>query len=546
MQTLPDALVARLFSDLPLQLTLRVSWTIRKIMLCSVSRLSVRVPSANTLDEARAFLQLFAGPVEGLSFAFTGPGNRAPEVPLILSLPWSESIVKLDLSGICFVTRDLRGFRQCLSALPLLHDLRLQGCRLASRGSVQMQQALCTHRSVRLLDLSRNGILNTGMEALALLLQQCPVRVLDVSENRFSYDAVDTLKEGLVKGSTVQTLLLSNNKFGKRSGLLLAEDILPAMPLTMLLLDGNMLCDEALSALLSALPVTIRVLSLAENRGTFALGDFLSLFLRKPGSDLEVLCCAWNRLEDMGTHRLAEGLSRGESRSLVELDVRSNFITDIGLTLLMDALVEFNALRVLRLGGNKTRGSFWEGALACQRQWQRLTVLDLGWMDMRCAGATELAPALATCTALQTLDLSGNCIGPQGIKALADAFFALTALEHLALRGNNLGPTGGSELASGLEPCRRLQTLSVPWCMLADAGVVSLSVLLPVCRSLREIDLSWNQVREAGAHSLRLGLACCRPPPRVALEGNEHMGGEGRRLCIEFPDRICMRREHAC
>ena len=107
-----------------------------------------------------------------------------------------------------------------------------------------------------------------------------------------------------------------------------------------------------------------------------------------------------------------------------------------------------------------------------------LRILHLVDANLDAAGAIAISSSLKHCTALTTLNLSGNQIGKEGAQALASGFQYWPNLQEVNLDGKgrskttyctNIGLDGAKVLAEKLRLCRRLSKLSLRYNVITDA-----------------------------------------------------------------------------
>ncbi|CAG9462354.1 unnamed protein product [Pedinophyceae sp. YPF-701] len=115
---------------------------------------------------------------------------------------------------------------------------------------------------------------------------------------------------------------------------------------------------------------------------------------------------------------------------------------------------------------------------------RRLVVLDLRWCWITDLGAVTISRGLVAAmgargSALRSLDLSGNIIGPTGAGAVADVLRACgESLHEFSISHNKIG----------------------------DAGVEAVVDALPGCPNMRVLDMDVNRIGDRGIKSLGRGL----------------------------------------
>ncbi|EQC42539.1 hypothetical protein SDRG_00270 [Saprolegnia diclina VS20] len=131
--------------------------------------------------------------------------------------------------------------------------------------------------------------------------------------------------------------------------------------------------------------------------------------------------------------------------------------------------------------------------------------LALSKNGLRSDAVRDLMTVLPT-TAISSLDLSENAIGPVGIQAIATELTSnVSKLVHLNLAGNHLMDRHVLPLVSKLdETC--LMSLDLSYNKLGHGAIVPLGRTLMRTRVLKRLNLRWNNVHGLGLDSLADGL----------------------------------------
>ncbi|KDO22121.1 hypothetical protein SPRG_10940 [Saprolegnia parasitica CBS 223.65] len=131
--------------------------------------------------------------------------------------------------------------------------------------------------------------------------------------------------------------------------------------------------------------------------------------------------------------------------------------------------------------------------------------LALAKNGLRSDAVRDLMTALPT-TAISSLDLSENDIGPVGIQAITTELTSnVSKLVHLNLAGNHLMDRHVVPLVSKLdETC--LVSLDLSYNKLGHGAIVPLGRTLMRTRVLKRLNLRWNNVQGLGLDSLADGL----------------------------------------
>ncbi|OQR94437.1 hypothetical protein ACHHYP_01292 [Achlya hypogyna] len=125
--------------------------------------------------------------------------------------------------------------------------------------------------------------------------------------------------------------------------------------------------------------------------------------------------------------------------------------------------------------------------------------------SLRSDAIKDLVTVLPT-TAIASLDISENAVGPVGVQCLAVALLSgVSKLVHLNLAGNHLMDRHVLPLVAKLdETC--LESLDLSYNELGNGAIVPLGRALVRTRLLRQLNLRWNNVHGLGLDSLADGL----------------------------------------
>ena len=187
-------------------------------------------------------------------------------------------------------------------------------------------------------------------------------------------------------------------------------------------------------------------------------------------------------------------------------EIRIYFESRTSIPAFSQALAVNTSLTTLNLSGNCIGP---EGATSLSQALAlntSLTTLDLSVNGIRPEGATLLFRALAVNTSLTTLNLSGNSIGAEDATSLSQALAVNTSLTTLDLSDNGIRPEGATSLSQVLALNTSLTTLNLSVNGIRPEGATSLSQALAVTTSLTTLNLSRNSIGAEGATSLSQAL----------------------------------------
>lgn len=314
----------------------------------------------------------------------------------------------------------------------------ISGCHLGEDNLLQLAQLMVKHPSVNSVFISHCtsspqgiagflGALGERAEPLELRWTCC---ALDAS-------AVQVLATAVQKHPTLQSLDLSCDNLGAGEADMLARALERNPAVTSLNLEGNAVGDDGAKSLADALVINtcLEHLNLKDTNigpmGTAAISEALA-FKKHGLQHLSLHACP---IGDQGAAAVAEMLLTNSA--LESLDLRNTGIGPTGTRLLSRGLC---------------KGP--EGGCS-------LATLDLRGNDMRDAGASAVADALATNDRLLQLFLGWNGIGPEGARSIARALTGNTTLRRLGIEANLLGAEGAEAIFTSLEINATLRSLDM-------------------------------------------------------------------------------------
>lgn len=163
------------------------------------------------------------------------------------------------------------------------------------------------------------------------------------------------------------------------------------------------------------------------------------------------------------------------SQTLTAMKLSNKFIDDKGAIAIAEALSHENTLKILKCDGNKIG---FMGAIAIRDMLlinNVLENLDISYNQIEHAGIKEIANALKNNVTLKKLNLAGNYmtsrrevleikneeIGKESALSIKEMLCENTALTTLNLAGNSIGPVGIRAIMNGLEMNKTLLNLNL-------------------------------------------------------------------------------------
>ncbi|RIB12627.1 hypothetical protein C2G38_2100452 [Gigaspora rosea] len=279
----------------------------------------------------------------------------------------------------------------------------------------------------------------------------------------------------LSNNTTLVSLHLSNNQFGKLAGKTLAPILLKNKTLTSLNFSNNRreLTIKGVEAFAYALSenTTLRSLTLSNDSLTREGGIILANALFK--------------------NKALKSLDLGRKYPFVNDYVCLNKIRMEGATKLASALRENKALTSLNLSGNRRKlGDF-------LRESSTLTTLDLSFNQYELEGRKALLHALGVNNSLTFLNLAGNGFYGHDGRTLAQSLITNVTLIALDISKNRFGAFddayGGQLLADALCVNNTLRWINISNNSLGKNGGYVFIKTLGKNNALTHLDLSYNQ-----------------------------------------------------
>ncbi len=114
----------------------------------------------------------------------------------------------------------------------------------------------------------------------------------------------------------------------------------------------------------------------------------------------------------------------------------------------------------------------------------------------------ELRKLLQAGETIQTLDLSGQCLGAEGTSALADA--RLPWLQQLSVSRTRLGPAGAQKLAQLISRTHRMSSLRIMFNLIGNEGASALgnAIRVSCIKTLEELNITGCELDSAGVIAL--------------------------------------------
>ncbi|EDV23965.1 Leucine-rich repeat-containing protein 34 [Trichoplax sp. H2] len=265
---------------------------------------------------------------------------------------------------------------------------------------------------VATLNLAYNNISDEGAKCIGKLLENHPLRLLNLSYCDIGPAGGEYIAKGIQMTETLTVLDLSGNKLKSKGVLAIAGALQVNLSVKELYLANTDMKTECVVAIATVLRQNniVQILNIdrpllfsQQEETTVHIANML-----KVNSSLRKLHLSKHDIRDFGAERLVEALIY--NTALEELDLSCNRITRDGAGHISKLLLQNTPLKHLNLDFNRIESD----------------------------GAIHLSRVLSFNTHLQSLHIASNCISGSGLCAIADSLSKNQTLMGLYVWGNNL------------------------------------------------------------------------------------------------------------
>lgn len=411
--------------------------------------------------------------------------------------------------------------------------------RMVPRGRIMVLAAVSKRMQALLKQMQLRTKLTfrarDGVVAMPAVLEHCAVTGLDLRQMRLGVAEAHVLRETLRRCRHLSSLVLSLHGADAAGVAVLAPVVARCKKLVRFALsDARGVVGSAPAHVAAAAAPDqqervelTRLLTKAATRSLHLAHLNLSGMLVGPGA-LRAAAGCLSRLSGLRT-----------------LDVSKNFAGDEGVGLLAFALRRCTGLASLNLRDSAMLGCGLRGLAAFSRlshldvscnsispdglralghcfagmpDMQRLHVSDT--VQLRKNEVDALLPALASCSALQVLDLGRNFISAASANALMRTLVACTRLTSLNVEDNFLDESSVRTLMRSVARHCALTRLEISGNFIADCGVAHLARSAARLSSLKDLFLDHSAITSTGVAHVRAMLAACPGLECLSISSN--------------------------
>ncbi len=274
-------------------------------------------------------------------------------------------------------------------------------------------------------------------------------------------------KEGVLGCKALTYLSLANNKITDVGAMQLAGSLSKTSLLT-LELYHNKLKDKGIAAMCGFLRGNTALIYLGLKKNGITDAGIKQL-AGAVSEKLQVLDLARNKFGDAGAGDLAGMLE--SNKALRSLDLEQNMITSAGGKKIFLALKGNKTLRTLVMSYNKLDGTMGDALFAVLSENSSLETLGLRYNKLGEDGGRKLGDALKANNGLTSLDISGNSMGDAAGESIAGAMAAGHGkkLTLLNIGFNNIKKDVVHKLVEAVAKNEALKTLDLSGLQISEA-----------------------------------------------------------------------------
>ena len=353
-----------------------------------------------------------------------------------------------------------------------LQNLDISCNTLSDKGATAICECLKINRSLQVLGISENNITSIGATNVAkLMLVNTTLRKLDISRNWITSEALLLLLKAIKDKGVLQFLNITHNNVTKSEFIKLQE------------------CIKHMSAQVK--------LSWNEIELDSEL-QFTSICEATNSNDDEIDKWPFRKISNQDARMEFLSNCLKENDTLFDLDLRNNGITDIGATLIAQAIEINKTLKILSMSHNKLSDDGVTAICTYLKNNNTLQQLDLSENEISGRGANEIGHLIKKNASLLVLDISCMCICNDGITIIAQCLKNNRSLQELNISLNKITSIGAKKIAEILRENTTLQKLNIAGNKISDDGAAAVSKSLENNCCLQELYMSETDVSSEG------------------------------------------------
>jgi Ran GTPase-activating protein (RanGAP) involved in mRNA processing and transport len=298
-----------------------------------------------------------------------------------------------------------------------LKELHLNGTNLSPEACGMLQQGLAKNQSIEKFEFSYNNSLKT--------------------------ESLSELFKGIKSNKYITTLFLCDNGLRVEGAKCLADLIKFNQKIHTLYIEKNELQDEGIKDIAEALTYnnTLHTINLSDNRIThIGLNDLYECFNNASDGCNTSIRKIFLKMNTFNTSESTQAIGKilRSNRTILELDLSNNAITDQLITPIAEALIINNTLQSFIFESNALGGGGCRILCEGLKRNRTLKNVNLRNNSLGHEGARSLADMLLINRTLETLNLQANLLDEHSVGLIADKLNYNNVIKLIILSNNQL------------------------------------------------------------------------------------------------------------
>ena len=477
----------------------------------------------------------------------------------------NKALQKLDWSNNMLADNGAAYISDGLKKNNTLLELSISHNNITNQGTEYITEAIKVNVTLKKLDLSYNILEDDGATVLSNSLNLCNFLVeLDISHNAITNLGIIEIAKAIQVNSTLQNIDISKNYISTEGLLYFMEAVKNNCTIQVVNIAYNNVTwsgftkiKECIDNLRYSLQITASWNELTRKYKnkylltkiftTCAPDDIKEDVWSWPSKDrdkLLIICFSEALKEDSRIIKLdLVGKVNNEevkiikeafkvNKTLQELDIFYNNISDDGAAAISDALKSNNSLQMLDMSNNNITS---EGAkliaeaIAVNKTLQKLEIIKNNISD---DGAAAISDVLKSNNLLQMLKMSDNKITSEGAKFIAEAIKVNKALKELNINENTISDNGAAAISDALKSNNSLQMLKMSDNNITSKGAKFIAEAIKVNKALQKLDINTNNISDDGLAAISDALKSNNSLQILDMSHNK-ITSEGAKLIAE-------------
>ncbi|XP_065896352.1 protein NLRC5-like [Dysidea avara] len=383
-----------------------------------------------------------------------------------------------------------------------LEELHLSCTSLHSAGIIDVMKGLKNISTLRVFDISKNGISDEAADIIASALSHNNLlEELDLSCNSLQARSIRIIINGIKEVSTLKRFNVSNINVTDQVADIIASVLSHNFLLEELDLSNNKLQAIGTRVIMNGIKniSTLKKFNVSNNHITDEAADDIAQILSH-NTDLKELDLSCNGLQAPGSIKIIKAMKN--SSRLVQFNISHNNITEDAADYVAAVLSHNTKLEKLNLSLNNLQVN---GAVNIFKQLNNISTLKA--LDISCNMITDRAadkiPVILSHNAeLQELDLSYNFLQTCGTILIMKCLLKFSTLTIFNISCNQFTDEAADDIAAVVSCNTELEELDLSYNYLQSVGVIKIARGLENTFTLKKLKLSSNMITDEAASDI--------------------------------------------